>query len=115
MHVCIWDPSSAGDAMREQLRARFTKPEMAGPGSFAGGQRWMRILGTGHGEVLAETAAGLSLASTEQLERPSEGRAMIGVTPANFGEQVLRASQPVLKGALGLCRPSAFHIGDVKE
>ena len=57
----IRDPSSADDAMWEQLRASFTKPEMVEPGSFAGGQRWIRILGTGHGEVLAETAAGLSL------------------------------------------------------
>ena len=68
----IWDPSSVGDAMREQLRARFTEAEMAEPGSFAGGQGWIRILGTGRGEGPAETA-------------------------------------------LGLCRPSAFHIGQVKE
>jgi hypothetical protein len=43
--VC-WDPSSADDAMWEQLHAHFTEPELVELGSFidhiASGQRWIR-------------------------------------------------------------------------
>ncbi|MDR0345237.1 MAG: hypothetical protein LBI49_19415 [Nocardiopsaceae bacterium] len=46
------------------MHAHFTEPELVELGSFigyiAGGQRWIRTLGIGHGEVLAETTVGLS-------------------------------------------------------
>ncbi len=61
--VC-WDPSSADDKMWRDLHMHFTEPELVELGSFigyiAGGQRWIRTLGIGHGEVLAETTTGLS-------------------------------------------------------
>lgn len=50
--------------MWRDLHAHFTEPELVELGSFigyvAGGQRWIRTLGIGHGEVLAETTTGLS-------------------------------------------------------
>lgn len=50
--------------MWQDLHAHFTEPELVELGSFigyiAGGQRWIRTLGIGHGEVLATTAIGLS-------------------------------------------------------
>lgn len=61
--IC-WNPSLAGDELWEQLHANFTEPELVELGSFigyiSGGQRWIRTLGIGHGEVLAETTVGLS-------------------------------------------------------
>ena len=70
--IC-WNPSAADDAMWEQLHAHFTEPELVELGSFigyiAGGQRWIRTLGIGHGEVLAETTVGLSPEAAEQLGR----------------------------------------------
>jgi hypothetical protein len=50
--------------MWDDLHAHFSEPELVELGSFigyvAGGQRWIRTLGLGHGEVLARTAVGLS-------------------------------------------------------
>jgi alkylhydroperoxidase family enzyme len=61
--IC-WDPSRAGDELWSQLHAHFSEPELVELGSFvgyiAGGQRWIKTLGIGHGEVLAETTVGLS-------------------------------------------------------
>jgi len=56
-----------------QLHAHFSEPELVELGSFigyiAGGQRWIKTLGIGHGEVLAETTVGLS---------PDAARALAG-------------------------------------
>ena len=61
--IC-WNPALAGDELWEELHGHFTEPELVELGSFigyiAGGQRWIRTLGIGHGEVLAETTVGLS-------------------------------------------------------
>ena len=61
--IC-WNPSLADERLWEQLHAHFTEPELVELGSFigyiSGGQRWIRTLGIGHGEVLAETTVGLS-------------------------------------------------------
>lgn len=69
--IC-WDPSRADDAMWEALHAHFSEPELVELGSFvgyiAGGQRWIRTLGIGHGEVLAENTVGLSPAAAEQVQ-----------------------------------------------
>ena len=50
--------------MWADLHAHFSEPELVELGSFigyvAGGQRWIRTLAIGHGEVLAETTVGLS-------------------------------------------------------
>ena len=57
--------------MWADLHAHFSEPELVELGSFigyvAGGQRWIRTLGIGHGEVLAETAVGLSPAAAAQI------------------------------------------------
>lgn len=42
-------------------------------GYIAGGQRWIRTLGIGHGEVLASTTVGLSPAAAAAL-RADDGR-----------------------------------------
>ena len=61
--IC-WNPELADELLWEQLHAHFTEPELVELGSFigyiSGGQRWIRTLGIGHGEVLAETTVGLS-------------------------------------------------------
>ena len=50
--------------MWADLHAHFSDPELVELGSFigyvAGGQRWIRTLDIGHGEVLAENTVGLS-------------------------------------------------------
>ena len=50
--------------MWADLHAHFSDPELVELGSFigyvAGGQRWIRTLDIGHGEVLAENTGGLS-------------------------------------------------------
>jgi alkylhydroperoxidase family enzyme len=64
----IWDSSIADDALWEQLHRHFTDPELVELGFFIGitlgQQRWIKTLGIGHGEVLADTRGGLA---------PSEG------------------------------------------
>jgi alkylhydroperoxidase family enzyme len=68
--IC-WDPSRADDAMWRDLHEHFSEPELVELGSFigyvAGGQRWIRTLGIGHGEVLAETTVGLSPEAAAQV------------------------------------------------
>ena len=58
--------------MWADLHAHFSEPELVELGSFvgyvAGGQRWIRTLGIGHGEVLAETTVGLSPAAAAAVE-----------------------------------------------
>jgi len=63
-HAIAWNSDAADAALWERLHAHFTEPELVELGSFigyvAGGQRWIRTLGIGHGEVLATTTVGLS-------------------------------------------------------
>ena len=60
------------DELWDRLHAHFSEPELVELGSFvgyiAGGQRWIRTLGIGHGEVLAENTVGLSPQAAEQVE-----------------------------------------------
>ncbi|HSN39753.1 MAG TPA: hypothetical protein VLT92_06110 [Burkholderiales bacterium] len=57
--------------MWKALHAHFTEPELVELGSFigyiAGGQRWIRTLGIGHGEVLAQTTIGLSPDAAQKI------------------------------------------------
>jgi hypothetical protein len=57
--------------MWADLHAHFTDPELVELGSFigyvAGGQRWIRTLDIGHGEVLAENTVGLSPAAAARV------------------------------------------------
>jgi alkylhydroperoxidase family enzyme len=71
----VWSAEIADDALWERLRRHFTVPELVELGFFValtlGQQRWIKTLGIGHGEVLADTAAGLSDAAVRH--RPPSG------------------------------------------
>jgi alkylhydroperoxidase family enzyme len=63
----IWNADIADDALWEKLHRHFTVPELVELGFFIaltlGQQRWIKTLGIGHGEVLADTTAGLAPAA----------------------------------------------------
>jgi alkylhydroperoxidase family enzyme len=65
----IWNASIADEALWEKLHHHFTEPELVELGSFValtfGQQRWIKTLGIGHGEVLADTSEGLGHATAE--------------------------------------------------
>ncbi len=60
----IWDAAIADDRLWEKLHRHFSDPELVELGSFValtlGQQRWIKTLGIGHREVLADTTAGLA-------------------------------------------------------
>ena len=60
----IWNSEIADDALWEKLHRHFTVPELVELGFFIaltlGQQRWIKTLGIGHGETLADTGAGLA-------------------------------------------------------
>ena len=60
----IWNPEIADEALWAKLHSHFTIPELVELGFFIGltlgQQRWIKTLGLGHGQVLADTTAGLS-------------------------------------------------------
>jgi alkylhydroperoxidase family enzyme len=60
----IWDADLADDALWARLHRHFSEPELVELGFFValtlGQQRWIKTLGIGHGEVLADTATGLA-------------------------------------------------------
>lgn len=60
----IWNPDIADDALWAKLHHHFTIPELVELGSFIaltlGQQRWIKTLGIGHGEILADTIEGLA-------------------------------------------------------
>ena len=72
-----WDADLAGDELWDALHREFSEPELVELGSFvgyiAGGQRWIRTLGLGHGEVLAETTVGLSPEAAATVRERSAG------------------------------------------
>lgn len=59
-----WNPDLADDAMWAKLHEHFTEPEIVELGYFvaltSGQQRWIRTLGIGHKELLADTDVGLA-------------------------------------------------------
>jgi hypothetical protein len=59
-----WDAAIADDALWEKLHQHFTVPELVELGSFValtlGQQRWIKTLGIGHREVLADSTEGLA-------------------------------------------------------
>jgi hypothetical protein len=65
--------------MWADLHAHFSEPELVELGSFigyiAGGQRWIRTLNIGHGEVLAETTVGLSPQAAQRVRAGQSGPA----------------------------------------
>ncbi len=60
----IWNDTIADDALWQRLHAHFTDPELVELGFFIGltlgQQRWIKTLGIGHREVMAETEGGLA-------------------------------------------------------
>jgi hypothetical protein len=60
----VWDAELADEALWKELHECFSEPELVELGFFIaltlGQQRWIKTLGSGHGEVLADTAAGLA-------------------------------------------------------
>jgi alkylhydroperoxidase family enzyme len=70
----LWNAEIADDALWERLRRHFTDPELVELGFFialtSGQQRWIKTLGIGHREILADTATGLSARAAEPAEPP---------------------------------------------
>lgn len=62
-----WDPTLAAEDLWERLHRHFTEPELVELGHFIaltlGQQRFLKTVGVQHGEVLADTTAGLAPAS----------------------------------------------------
>jgi hypothetical protein len=62
--MIIWDPEGVDDALWERLRRHFSEAELIELGyiaSFAfGGQRVIKTLSIGHGEVLNTSSTGLA-------------------------------------------------------
>jgi alkylhydroperoxidase family enzyme len=60
----VWNSEIADDALWAKLHQHFTVPELVELGFFIaltlGQQRWIKTLGIGHGETLADTTAGLA-------------------------------------------------------
>ena len=60
----IWDASLADDELWARLHRHFTEPELVELGFFValtlGQQRWIKTLGIGNRELLADTDAGLA-------------------------------------------------------
>ena len=60
----VWNSEIADDALWAKLHQHFTIPELVELGFFIaltlGQQRWIKTLGIGHAEVLADTTGGLA-------------------------------------------------------
>ncbi len=60
----VWNAEIADDALWAKLRQHFSNPELVELGFFIaltlGQQRWIKTLGIGHREVLADTSTGLA-------------------------------------------------------
>lgn len=67
----IWNSDIADEALWEKLHRHFTIPELVELGFFIaltfGQQRWIKTLGIGHGEVLADNAAGLAISHSDKI------------------------------------------------
>ena len=63
----VWNAEIADAALWAKLRQHFSDPELVELGFFIaltlGQQRWIKTLGIGHREVLADTSAGLAPAA----------------------------------------------------
>lgn len=66
-----WDPALAADDMWERLHEHFTEPQLVELGHFIaltlGQQRFLKTVGIKHGEVLADTVAGLAPAEAQRV------------------------------------------------
>jgi alkylhydroperoxidase family enzyme len=68
-----WDPGLAADDLWDRLHQHFTEPQLVELGHFIaltlGQQRFLKTVAIAHGEVLADTDAGLAPAEAERLRR----------------------------------------------
>ncbi len=66
-----WDPSLAAGDLWERLHEHFTEPQLVELGHFIaltlGQQRFLKTVGVKHGEVLADTGAGLAPQEATQV------------------------------------------------
>ncbi|MDQ2812434.1 MAG: carboxymuconolactone decarboxylase family protein [Actinomycetota bacterium] len=66
-----WDPGLADDELWARLHEHFTEPQLIELGHFIaltlGQQRFLKTVGVRHGEVLADTDAGLAPAEADRL------------------------------------------------
>lgn len=67
----VWNADIADEALWEKLHRHFTIPELVELGFFIaltfGQQRWIKTLGIGHGEVMADNSVGISESHTRKL------------------------------------------------
>ena len=60
----VWNAEIADEALWTKLHQHFSNPELVELGFFIaltlGQQRWIKTLGIGHREVLADTSTGLA-------------------------------------------------------
>ena len=67
----IWNSDIADDALWQKLHQHFTIAELVELGFFIaltfGQQRWIKTLGIGHGEVLADNAAGVASSHGQKI------------------------------------------------
>jgi alkylhydroperoxidase family enzyme len=72
----IWNADIADEALWEKLHRHFTIPELVELGFFIaltfGQQRWIKTLGIGHGEVLADNTVGLAASQGRKIARERE-------------------------------------------
>ncbi|HET9719858.1 MAG TPA: carboxymuconolactone decarboxylase family protein [Solirubrobacteraceae bacterium] len=70
-----WDPSLAAEDLWNRLHQHFTEPQLVELGHFIaltlGQQRFLKTLAVKHGEVLAETTAGLAPEEASRLRAPA--------------------------------------------
>jgi len=75
----VWNSEIADDALWAKLHEHFTVPELVELGFFIaltfGQQRWIKTLGIGHREVLADTSVGLAPDSARQVTARDTSRA----------------------------------------
>ena len=70
----IWNADIADEALWEKLHRHFTVPELVELGFFIaltfGQQRWIKTLGIGHGEILADNTVGLAASHGQKIGIP---------------------------------------------
>jgi hypothetical protein len=73
----IWNADIADEALWEKLHRHFSIPELVELGFFIaltfGQQRWIKTLGIGHGEILADNKVGLAASHSHKIGRPATG------------------------------------------
>lgn len=73
----IWNADIAGEALWEKLHRHFTIAELVELGFFIaltfGQQRWIKTLGIGHGEVLADNSVGIAASHSHKIGQGEAG------------------------------------------